>query len=96
MKLEIISGPPGSGKTRRLRAIELELVERGHNALWLQGGFSASRLQRMLLMAAGAGVTTVLIDDCGQDDLRHLRHALREFADREDVALTVFAVEMSI
>lgn len=93
MKLEIISGPAGSGKTRRLRAIELELSERGEVVKFMHGKFSASTLMRLLLMAAAQGCSTLLIDDCQRAELDRLRAAARTLEGREEGNITVYAVE---
>jgi pantothenate kinase-related protein Tda10 len=93
MKLEIISGPIGSGKTRRLRAIELELSERGEVVKFMHGKFTPSALLRLLLMAVAQGCTTLLIDDCRGPELDRLRAAVRILEGRPEGDIMVYAVE---
>lgn len=62
MKLEIISGPAGSGKTTKLQEILRNAGDKGSQLYLL--GYTSLAVERKLRQLAADGFTTIVIDDC--------------------------------
>lgn len=93
MEIEIISGPPGSGKTTKLRQIADDLQMAGHRVLHLNSDFTLAGIRRRLILAGLQGYTAVMLDDCASDKLKKLCKAKKEIEERMDFDLRLYAVE---
>lgn len=88
MKLEIIRGAAGSGKTTKLQEILAAAGDKGvQGLLW---GYNSLAVERKLRQMAADGITTIAIDDCAREDLEMLRRICK--AASVD-GVTVYAVE---
>jgi tRNA uridine 5-carbamoylmethylation protein Kti12 len=93
MKIDIISGPPASGKTTRLRQIEQAYKDQGKEVLSIHSEFSLSYLRRRIILAALQGYVAIVLDDCSKDKLKKLLRAKKEIEERMDFDLTLHVVE---
>lgn len=88
MKLEIIRGAAGSGKTTKLQEILRNAGDKGVQAhLW---GYNSLAVERALRRQVADGMTTIAIDDCSRADLEMLRRICKAI---QVGGVTVYAVE---
>lgn len=84
MKIERITGAPGSGKTTKLNAIAADLDAKGVPYIFAHGNSSVAGISRTV---ARDRVSVVLIDDCPEKLLTGL--------EQSGAGLTVHAVVQS-
>jgi tRNA uridine 5-carbamoylmethylation protein Kti12 len=93
MQIEIISGPPASGKTTRLRQLEQQYQDAGKAVLHIHSDFTLAYIRRRIILAGLQGYAAVLLDDCSKDKLKKLVRAQKEIEERMDFDLHLYAVE---
>lgn len=75
MRIELITGPQASGKTRKLQAIQTELGERGFHPVVISGPAAGSTQGLVKTIAQQLGrCLTVLVDDCSQEQIDAVKH----------------------
>jgi tRNA uridine 5-carbamoylmethylation protein Kti12 len=93
MEIEIISGPPASGKTTKLRQYEQEYQNAGKAVLHIHSEFTLAGIRRRLILAGLQGYAAVMLDDCSKDKLKKLLRAQKEIEERMDCDLKLYIVE---
>lgn len=93
MKIDIIKGPAGSGKSTKLRQIEQDYKDAGKEVLSIHSEFSLSYLRRRIILAALQGYVAIVLDDCSQEKLRKLLRAQKQIEERMDVDIVLHVVE---
>jgi len=93
MNIEIISGPPASGKTTRLHQFEKWYRAAGQEVLYINSDFTLAGIRRRLILAGLQGYAAVMLDDCSKEKLQKLLRAQKEIEERMDCDLTLYVVE---
>lgn len=93
MNIEIISGPPASGKTTRLRQIEQDYQSVGKEVLHISSDFTLAGIRRKIILASVQGYVAVMLDDCTPEKVQKLCKAKKEIEERMALDLTLYVVE---
>lgn len=93
MKLDIIRGPAGCGKTTKLRQLTEGYKAAGKAVLALNSPCTLAFIRRRIVLASLQGYTAVTLDDCNADTVKRLRKAVKQISERMDLDLTLHVVE---
>lgn len=94
MQLNIITGPAGSGKTMKLRALEESLAQQAPPGIVSGTIHNPGSLLSHVMQRIDAGDTNILIDDCSRGQIEILQKFARRAKSAGQLAeLTIHAVK---
>ncbi|WP_024681385.1 hypothetical protein [Pseudomonas syringae] len=74
MRIEVITGPMASGKTKRLRAIQTRLEQQGYQPVVISGPAATTQALIKTIAQQLGRCLTVLVDDCKQEQIDAIKH----------------------